>query len=207
MISHTGRIHQLLFPSLVWKMDSSNIFLTFDDGPHPVATPAVLSVLNSSNIKATFFLSGTAVKENQLLVKEIATEGHGIGIHAYNHTRAIAFSKKETMHEILQTKQEIENIVPLSAKLFRPPFGFFLWNTIAAARALNYKVIMWTTLTGDFRSNWSNERIVTTALTKLTSGSILVFHDNELTKSRISNILPETITRIQDLGFTFQAIS
>jgi peptidoglycan/xylan/chitin deacetylase (PgdA/CDA1 family) len=207
MISHTGRIHQLLFPSLVWKMDSPNIFLTFDDGPHPVATPTVLNILKSYDIKATFFLSGNAVGANQSIVKEMATEGHSLGIHAYNHIRAIAFSKRETMHEIRRTQEEIENIVPLRSRLFRPPFGFFSWNTISAARAQNYKLIMWTTLTGDFRSNWSNGRIVATALTKLTSGSILVFHDNELTKSRISKILPETITRIQDLGFTFQAIS
>ena len=207
MITHTGRLHQLFFPSLVWKMDSPSIFLTFDDGPHPVATPTVLNILKSYNIKATFFLSGNAVGKNQSIVKEIAAEGHSIGIHAYNHSRTIAFSKNETMREILQTKQEIEKIVPFTSNIFRPPFGFFSWKTISAARAQNYRLIMWTTLTGDFRENWSNERIVTTALTKLTKGSILVFHDNELTKSRIASILPETITRIQDLGFTFQAIT
>jgi peptidoglycan-N-acetylglucosamine deacetylase len=206
MIAHTGKIHQLLFPSLLWKIDSSKIFLTFDDGPHPVATPAVLGILHEHNIKGTFFLSGRAVQKHQSLVKEIGTGNHSIGIHAFNHARSLAFSKKRTMNEILQTEEAIMQAGARSMKIFRPPFGLFSWNTISAAKALGYKLVMWTTLTGDFRGDWPDERVCSTALAKLSAGSILVFHDNELTKSRIRRVLPLIIARIQERGFTFQSI-
>jgi peptidoglycan/xylan/chitin deacetylase (PgdA/CDA1 family) len=207
VISHTGRIHQLLFPWLEWRINSPNIFLTFDDGPHPAATPAVLNVLKTQNVKATFFLSGAAAAHFPSLVGDIAAEGHSIGIHAFNHTRRIAFSMKETVCEILQAEEAITKAAPRVTKLFRPPFGFFSWNTVAAARTLNYRLIMWTTLCGDFRSNWSDEKVVATALTKLSGGSILVFHDNELTKTRIAAVLTQSIEKIRDHGFTFDSIS
>ena len=207
MISHTGRIHQLLFPWLEWKINSPNIFLTFDDGPHPDATPEVLSVLKTQNVKATFFLTGTAAARFPSLVSEIAEEGHSIGVHAFNHTRRIAFSMKKTVREILQAEEEIRKAAPHVMKLFRPPFGFFSWNTISAARKLNYRLIMWTTLCGDFRGNWSDEKVVATSLTNLTGGSILVYHDNELTKTRIARVLTQSIEKIRDNGFTFGAIS
>lgn len=207
MISHTNRIHQLLFPWLEWRINSPNIFLTFDDGPHPAATPEVLRVLNSQKVKATFFLSGAAVAHFPSLVGEIDAEGHSVGIHAFNHTRKIALSMKETVREILQTEEEIRKAAPHVMKLFRPPFGFFSWNTISAARTLNYRLIMWTTLCGDFRSNWSDGKVVATALTKLSGGSILVFHDNEQTKTRIAAVLTECINKMRDRGFTFDSIS
>lgn len=207
MMSHTGKVHQLLFPSLEWRMDSTNIFLTFDDGPHQEATPAVLKVLGTNGIKATFFVSGKAAEKYPSLVRELASDGHSIGIHAFTHTRILALSKKKTMDEILRTAEEIKKAAPLAARLFRPPFGFFSWNTIDAAKTLDYRLIMWTTLTGDFRNSWSDKKVVATALTKLSGGSILVFHDNELTKSRISTILSETIKKTQDRGFTFDLIS
>ncbi len=206
MISHTGVVHSFLFPSLLWRMESDSIYLTFDDGPHPAATPAVLKMLKAENIKATFFLTGSHVREHPSLVRNIFEEGHTLAIHGYTHRRSLAFSKKETVREILETEDAISKTGSRGAKLFRPPFGFFLWTTLAAAKALNYKIVMWTTLTGDFRRDWSDEKVVSTALSKLSGGSILVLHDNELTNSRLRNILPEIIARIRDRGFTFQAI-
>jgi peptidoglycan/xylan/chitin deacetylase (PgdA/CDA1 family) len=187
-------------------MNTRDIYLTFDDGPHPDATPSVLNILRSEKIKGTFFLTGSNVSYNRSLVKEIFAEGHSIGIHAYTHRREMAFSKEETKREIRQTESAISETGAAAYKLFRPPFGFFSWNTISAAKDLKYKIVMWTTLTGDFRRNWPDERVTSTALSKLAGGAILVLHDNEATKSRITRILPDIIGRIRDRGFTFQSI-
>ena len=206
MISHTGILHRLLFPSVTWRMKSSGIYLTFDDGPHETATPAVLEVLKEHNILATFFLSGHPAEQNPSLVKEIWSEGHSIGIHAYGHSRKLGFSQSATMQEIQKTEDIIKNIVPLEARLFRPPYGMLTWNTLSAVKQLKYKIIMWTTITGDFRPTWSNEKVVRTGLAKLSDGAILVFHDNSLTSARISHVLSETILRIKERGFTFERI-
>lgn len=206
MSSHTNKIHQLLFPSILWRMDSPDIFLTFDDGPHPAATPIVLEILRANNIKGTFFMNGFAVKQYPSLVKEIEAEKHSIGIHAFNHTRATAFSKKAAVTEILQTEEAIVDVGVHPAKIFRPPYGFFSWNTLAATKELKYKLVMWTTSTGDFRKDWSDEQVRSTALTKLSPGAILVFHDNELTKLRVRQVLPRVIAGIQERGLGFGSI-
>jgi len=206
MISYKNSIHRILFPWFVWKMDSPDIFLTFDDGPHPVATPIVLNILQERRIKATFFLSGRAAKEHQSLVKEVESEGHSIGVHGFNHTRSMAWSKQITLTEIQQTEEAIALSGARAANIFRPPYGFFTWNTISAIRELHYRLIMWTTSSGDFRKNWTDERVRVTAMAKLSAGTILLMHDNELTKSRVQNVLPRIISNIQERGFTFQPI-
>jgi len=205
MITHTGFVHELLFPSLVWKMPSKKIFLTFDDGPHPVATPRVLDVLKSHSVHATFFLTGNNIKGNEEIVRRIESEGHSIGIHAYHHRRSLAFSKHQTIEEIKHTADALRSIVRQPIRLFRPPFGFFSGNTIAAAKELGFLLVMWSCLTGDFR-RWPNDKIVSTALHRITHGSILVFHDNDLTSNKISEIISRTITQIRNNGYEFGAI-
>lgn len=206
MITHTGKFHQLLFPSIVWRMNSEKIFLTFDDGPHPSITPQILELLAKHSVNATFFLSGKNISGNEQLVEQMNSEGHSIGIHAYFHSRKIGFSQSATIQEIRQTEAAIHSIVPAVPKIFRPPFGFFTWKTIAAAKKIHYKIIMWSCLTGDFRP-WRNEKIIKTSLHSLQAGSILVFHDNRKTEHKILPILNEVIPAIKDLGFSFGVIN
>lgn len=186
-------------------MSSEKIFLTFDDGPHPTATSQVLNCLAKHNVQATFFLSGKNIRGNENLVEQISKDGHALGIHAYLHTRKIGFSQSETIREIQQTENELHKIIPTTPKIFRPPFGFFTWNTIAAAKEIDYAIVMWSCLTGDFRP-WTNSKIIETALYKLSSGSILVFHDNNKTANKIADILDTLIPKIKNLGFTFGRI-
>lgn len=205
MITHTGRIHRNLFPSLLWQMPSHKIFLTFDDGPHPDATLTALEVLRRHDVHATFFLTGEHIPGHEDIVRRIAGEGHSIGIHAYTHTRSLAMSKERTKEEILRTRQMLSELTRQKIRLFRPPFGFFSWNTIAAARELDFVLVMWSCLTGDFRAR-SNDRIVATATSGLRNGSILVFHDNDLTEKKIGTLLDQTIIEIKNRGFEFGAI-
>jgi peptidoglycan/xylan/chitin deacetylase (PgdA/CDA1 family) len=204
MFTHTGILHRMLFPSMIWKMPGRKVYITFDDGPHSV-TPAVLDLLQKHSVRATFFLSGKNILGKEKIVKRISAEGHSIGIHAFNHSRMLAFSKTQTKKEIEQTLQSLSQLTPQKIRLFRPPFGFFSWNTFAAARELGFLLIMWSCLTGDF-NNWSNERIVNNALKNLTDGSILVFHDNDLAQDRIITILEDVIPKIKQCGFEFGAI-
>ena len=186
-------------------MPGKKIYLTFDDGPHPRATEAVLDILKKHSVRGTFFLSGMNIPGRESIVKRIETEGHSIGIHAFNHSRSLAFSKERTKEEIKRTEILLKKIIDHKIRLFRPPFGFFSWNTIAAARELGYVLVMWSCLTGDFRK-WSVERIVRNSLHKLSHGSILVFHDNDLTEHSIVEILDTTISKMKKKGFEFGAI-
>ncbi len=204
MFTHTGIVHRILFPSMMWRMPGKKIFITFDDGPHAI-TPAILDTLKKYSVRATFFLSGQNIVGREEIVQRISAEGHSIGIHAFNHSRILAFSKKQTKKEIELTVQVLSQLIPQRIRLFRPPFGFFSWNTIAVAREFGLFLIMWSCLTGDFH-DWTNERIVNNALKDLTDGSILVFHDNDLTQHKIISVLEDIIPKITQRGFEFGAI-
>lgn len=204
MFLHTGILHRILFPSMIWRMPGKKVYLTFDDGPHSI-TPAILDILNKYSVKATFFLSGKNIAGREEIVQRISTEGHSIGIHAYNHSRMLAFSKEETKKEIEQTSEVLKKLTTQRIRLFRPPFGFFSWNTISATKESGFFLIMWSCLTGDFY-DWTNERVTKNALKGLSYGSILVFHDNDLSQGKIITILDEIIPKIKLLGFEFGAI-
>jgi len=205
LITHTGTLHQRLFPSAVWKMPTDSIYLTFDDGPHPTATEEVLRALQVHNAPATFFLTGENISGNESLVREIASAGHTIGNHGYWHSRIPALSSRKTRRTIQETASAIQYITPRSKKIFRPPFGFFTWHTFSVARELGYQVILWTVLTRDFEHS-GNSRIISNAMSRLSAGSVLVFHDNTRTMDKIGSIVSECIERIRDLGFSFRSM-
>ena len=204
MFLHTGILHRTLFPSMIWRMPGKKIYITFDDGPHAI-TEAILDTLQKHSVRATFFISGKNINGREDIIKRISSEGHSIGIHAYNHSRMLAFSKELTKKEIAQTSRLLEDLITQKIRLFRPPFGFFSRNTISAAQESGFFLIMWSCLTGDFY-DWPNERIVNNALRDLSTGSILVFHDNDLTQTKIVSVLDEVIPKIKQRGFEFGAI-
>lgn len=205
MITHTGALHRALFPSLLWRMPGKKIYLTFDDGPHVTVTDAVLDALQRHGVNATFFLTGRNIPGREGIVRRIEREGHSIGIHAFHHTRALAFSRQRTIDEIRSTAELLNGIVSQRVRLFRPPFGFFSWNTIAAAKELGYLLVMWSCLTGDF-SGKDDATITSAALENLSHGAILVYHDNDLTTHRIVHLLDDVIPKIKERGFEFGAI-
>ncbi len=204
MFLHTGILHRILFPSMIWRMPGKKVYLTFDDGPHSI-TPAILDILQKYSIQATFFISGKNIAGSEGIVQRISAEGHSIGIHGFNHSRMLAFSKDKTENEIKQTSHLLSQLIPQKIRLFRPPFGFFSWKTIIAARESGFLLIMWSCLTGDFY-DWTIERITHNALKDLRHGSILVFHDNDLSQKKIISLLDEVIPKIKMLGFEFGAI-
>jgi len=205
MIVHTGSLHSLIFPSVVWRMPSKKIFLTFDDGPHTQATPSVLDVLHEHHIKGTFFLTGKNIPGRESIIKRIDNEGHSIGIHSYSHKRTTAFSKEKTLKEINDTTRLLSPLVKQKIRLYRPPYGFFTWNTLSAVKETGYILVMWSCLPGDY-SGKSNDAIVKTSLEKLSGGSILVFHDNHRTVNKIAEVVGRTIVEIKSLGYEFGAI-
>ena len=87
------QILKKLFPSILFNK-SENVHLTFDDGPHPVATPIILQELANRNIRATFFLLGQNVQKFPDLARQIQAQGHQIGNHSFSHTNLL-FQKKD----------------------------------------------------------------------------------------------------------------
>lgn len=205
MFLTTGTWHARFFPSLLWKMDAPGIYLTFDDGPHSHATPRVLGALARHDVQATFFLSGSNIEGRERIVRSIADSGHTIGLHAWTHTRMLAASRRRTIDEIRAVSHAIEQLTDATPTWFRPPFGFFSWNTINAAREAGCRIAMWTIMPGDFKP-WSDDAVIERTMKGLCEGAIVVLHDNALTEHRCARLLDALIPRIKDRGYALHRL-
>lgn len=99
------------------------VALTFDDGPDPQFTPAVLDVLRAHGLRATFFVIGQSAERYPDLVRRIWREGHDIGSHSFTHPNLAAVGRSRAVLELNATQRAIEAILGRSTILFRPPYN------------------------------------------------------------------------------------
>lgn len=98
------------------------VALTFDDGPDPRWTPAILEILRARGVKAAFFMVGSKMEENPGLVRRIVAEGHEVGVHTYTHPNLAAVSPERVQLELNATQRLLEQLTGRSTVLFRPPY-------------------------------------------------------------------------------------
>ena len=191
---------RLFFPKRKWGFShvKNEVYLTFDDGPHPDITPWILDELKNKNIKACFFCVGANVQKYPQLFLRIKEDGHQVGNHSMFHNNSFKTNKNEYLNSILEADKIIQS------KLFRPPYGRLQWNR-ANIISKKYTIIMWTWLSYDFDISVSLEKIKAKAK-KIKSGSIIVLHDNPKISERQKLLLPEIIALIKEKGFTFGTI-
>ena len=192
------------FPSILFNT-TEGVQMTFDDGPHPIATPKVLQVLKSRNIKATFFLLGQNVQKFPDLVHEIQAEGHLIGNHSYTHNNLLFKNKNFVRTEIMQTKEILEEIIGTHSHYFRPPYGYFDYSTLAVLRDLDLTCVLWNIDSKDYKPN-SQMNIAKRVVRKTQNGSILLLHDNTETSKVINDYLPKMLDMLLQKGFIFKML-
>ena len=199
-----------LYPSLTWEKPTKEkiLYLTFDDGPHPTATPFVLDQLAKYNARATFFCIGKNVVEQTALYKRILDEGHRTGNHTFNHLNGWKSSNQKYFQNIFEAAKYIDS------DLFRPPYGRiskFQIKLLQESKENNYhstefKIIMWSVLSGDFDLNLSPEKCLQYVLLNAKPGSIIVFHDSTKAWDRMSFALPKVLEHFSKEGYKFHTL-
>ncbi len=174
------------------------IYLSFDDGPHPVATPFVLDQLKKYNAKASFFCIGKNVAAYPSLYSRILEEGHTVGNHTQDHLNGW----KTTTDDYLRNVKAAEKWI--KSGLFRPPYGRI--RSAQARKMKQYQIIMWDVLSADFDKAVSAERCYQHVVRHTNNGSIVVFHDSEKAWDKMSNTLPLVLEHFSKKGFQFSAI-
>lgn len=162
------------FDSIVYFIPTRKpIFsVTFDDGPTPGVTDAILAELSRFKAKGTFFMVGENVKKNPYLAKEVISAGHQIGIHSHKHKRGMTFwSQGEIEDDFSRAKDAIAEATGVVPTLVRPPFGNVSSNILQACSSLKLKYVGWSLNTKD----WLGGRKVPYGL--CTRGTIVLFHD------------------------------
>jgi peptidoglycan-N-acetylglucosamine deacetylase len=174
---------------------SKSIFLTFDDGPHKIHTPAILNLLKIYQIKATFFVVGRSLRENMDIGRRIVDEGHLLGGHTYSHKVLPKMTKKELSSEILNCQELISELQKGAIRIFRPPCGLIGIRDFLFLYKHRIVPCLWTIDSNDSR-NPPYEVIISRMQRLVKSNSVLLFHDDSnLCVEALSVLLPVWIAK------------
>ena len=194
------------------RLDSHNsVFLTFDDGPHPQGTPAVLNLLAKAGATATFFLVGEQVERRPQLAAEIAAAGHGVAIHCHRHRNHLRLHPRQITEDLNRAQECISEATDLEPRLYRPPYGIFSGESLALVRRRGWWPLLWSAWGRDWRKNITAERIAALATRGLGPGSVILLHDADYysaTESwqRTVAALPRIIDEVAERGLEFEAV-
>src|SRR5690349_15995119 len=150
--------------------------LTFDDGPHPGATPRILDALARHGAKATFFVLAPNVRRHPHLIQRMTHEGHEVAVHGDRHWPLPLLPPMLIRREILKCSAAVCAAGGMKPLLYRPPFGFMMPGQSGFVRRLGFTSVLGDVYPEDAQ-NPGVERIVRRVLRRLTAGSILILHD------------------------------
>jgi len=154
--------------------------------------PAMLKQFKAADAKVTFFVTGRWAEKNPVLLKQMAQAGHSIQNHGYRHLHFNSLSPDQGSAEIKKAEEVIRGITGTKTRYFASPYGEFNANVVAAAHNIDYKLIMWSVDTVDWKRPLP-ETIVSRVMKKAHNDAIILMHPTEPTLKA----LPEMLRQLQ----------
>lgn len=183
------------------------VALTFDDGPSE-KVDTILSILNSENVKATFFLIGSEIKQHPEETKKLISAGEEIGNHTYSHNRMIFKSPSFIQKEIEDTDSLIRKMGYKDTIQFRPPNGKKLIFLPYYLKQHNRKTILWDLEPNSYPEiNSNSEKIVQYVVDNAKPGSIIILHPMYDEKGNTINALKGIIEGLKNKGYVFKTVN
>jgi len=186
------------------------IALTFDDGPHPQGTPAVLEALARHDARATFFLVGEQVRRNPGLAAEIVAAGHDVALHCDRHRNLLRLTPWQVQADLSRALATIEDATGRGVTLYRPPYGVLNAAALAFARRHGWRTLLWTQWGRDWEARATAESISRLVTGGAGEGSVLLLHDADDYSSpgswrHTAAALPAVLDTIARRGLTLVA--
>ena len=194
------------FPKqMVWDIPVDKehaVYITFDDGPHPIATPYALQQLEKYNAAATFFCVGNNVAKNPDVYAQVLQNGHTTGNHTYNHDNGWKTDSYSYLKSIERTKALV------NSSSFRPPYGRIKFSQARKLlkRHPSWRIYMWDILSGDFDRDITPEQCAENVISNIRPGSIIIFHDSEKAWDRMRYALPIVLEYCQKQNWKMKAL-
>jgi peptidoglycan-N-acetylglucosamine deacetylase len=184
---------------------SPGVALTFDDGPHPEGTPAVLDILAAAGARAMFFLVGEQVQKRPELAARIKADGHLIALHGYRHRLQLRMSRAHVRDDVQRGAAAVEDAAGSGLGWHRPPYGVYSPAGLEAARAVGLKPLLWSRWGKDWRKFTTPARITARATRDLGPGDVILLHDADFYSARGSHrrtveALPGIIKALKQRG-------
>jgi peptidoglycan/xylan/chitin deacetylase (PgdA/CDA1 family) len=222
IIEQPARFLRWIYPRAIWRIDPSSkaVYLTFDDGPIPEATPFVLDTLARYGVKATFFMVGDNVRKHPDIFRQVVEAGHRIGNHTFNHIGGLRWLSRiylknaQKANEIMRCHLDDLNLaqadgstsVNRSLTLFRPPHGWMRPLQYMVIRLQGYRIIMWDLVTRDYSKRLTADDVFENVKRYARNGSIITFHDSLRSIDKLKKILAPSIEWLLNEGYEFRLI-
>jgi peptidoglycan/xylan/chitin deacetylase (PgdA/CDA1 family) len=185
------------------------LLLTFDDGPHPDVTPAVLRLLREHKARAIFFVVGSRIERAPHLLRAILDEGHEIGNHSFSHPNERQPWLVPYYKDLALCQEHVAKLTGSRPKFFRPPRGQLSVASVLAPRMLGMKTVLWSIDSGDWRL-WDKDaeaagaaalRIAESLAGREKRNDVVLMHDDHPhVLTVLETLLPELARRGCDLS-------
>ncbi len=160
------------------RLDADDrVLLTFDDGPHPQGTPAVLDLLREADLKATFFLVGEQVERWPQLTAEIASAGHEVALHCHRHRCLLRLTPRQLRGDLRRARAAIAEASGQVPRRYRPPYGIFNAAALVLARAYGWEPLLWSRHGRDWQARATADSIAARVTRELRAGDVILLHD------------------------------
>ena len=159
------------------RRGTHGIALTFDDGPHPEGTPAVMDALGDT--KATFFMVGERVLAAPDVAREVVARGHAVAVHGHRHRNLLRLSPAAIAHDLDRAHDAIAAHTGVAPVLHRPPYGIYSWPALAEVRRRGWAPTLWSRWGHDWRARTTPARIAAEVTRDLRPGDVLLLHDGD----------------------------
>ncbi|HET7484876.1 MAG TPA: polysaccharide deacetylase family protein [Solirubrobacterales bacterium] len=211
-VFHAGPAPAPVVPGLAGALDiptrqdgADGVALTFDDGPHPQGTPAVLETLREHGATATFFLAGEQVVRRPALAAEIVAAGHRVELHCHRHRNLLRLGVREFLEDAERARAAIEEASGQAIADYRPPYGIFSTATLRAVRRRGWRPVLWSRWGKDWRKRATAESIARRSGSGIRAGDIVLLHDADYYSARGSWMrtaaaLPLILTELESRG-------
>jgi peptidoglycan-N-acetylglucosamine deacetylase len=181
------------------------VALTFDDGPWPHTSSAVLALLAKYHAKATFFWIGRMLSEQPTIAKRVIAAGHAIGNHTWSH-RYSNISPNAAISEIDRVEDNAKRQLKGVFSLFRPPGGRLTNGLVAEAKRQGYIVVMWSLLSKDTYQHISAATIAKNVIDNIKPGVIVLMHDGGGRRDKTVKALAQILPALAQQGYTFVTV-
>ena len=167
--------------------DAPGVALTFDDGPHPEGTPAMLEILARAGHRATFFVVGEQVRRRPELLREIIDRGHGVALHGDRHRLQLRLTPVQAKSDLDRGRAAIEDALGAPVAWHRPPYGIYSPAGLETARSAGLEPMLWSRWGKDWRKFTTPHRIAARATRAISPGDVILLHDADFYSARDSH--------------------
>lgn len=205
LIERPPLLYRALYPGALWRGTSRDsegrpvVYLTFDDGPVPGVTPAVLDILDRHGIKATFFVVADNALRYPAVFEMVKARGHALGNHTFHHLKGFGTNRADYLADIEKAQALV------GSRLYRAPHGLMRPGQYREL-SKRFRIVFHDLVTRDYSNRLTPDDVVANVRRFARPGSIIVFHDSEKARENVLGALEPSLEWLEKQGYVFKLI-